>query len=729
MVSTDAHDIIREMGSTRPTPGQSRLEPQQGPYNIQNRDHGPSSLDLPTGSMDLSQTDLSSIFNGMTPSAGFDFPTDLWFQGSSPLSWNVLAMELSPETERSKVGPTTVYGASPYASCPLFHDLDDGKNSSAKSMLPTCNFLQDSCSWTQIQEASVRRSKNDIRSVPAINHQVRDALVAMTHITLFKTLETASVRTVPMTFPPLETMQCLFKSCWTGFARLYPVIHPKTFDTVAERGRTGVTFPIFLQNVMILGALLLPVKEGQAFANDLGYLVRQTMHETMTQDVLTTDDVWMLSSMIIVTVAGAWSGNKVHVELAEAYRGIYTVMFNRRGYLKPQLDQGDSNDDGDSWLKWINRERKRRQVPTQLLCYIWYIVEQELSFFDCIISHISYTVMRSPMPCPDDEFFSETEAEWLAARQTRLKHETESNTIRPPSLAALYWLFVRDDFLHLDVEITPLQLRLLQCAIQEQILQHSQSVRFMNVDKAYPNLPSGASTVSRSTACAQLRLEEIHSLLVRWFILSKRIQVSVFSSEISVACHLMHHLISMELYICFEDVQCLAGKDGLEVGQVLVPQFVRWAKSPSCLKAISHAGEVIKILQSSMIGEHNNQLRPLWWPVALTRATLVLWSYGISDHIATRHDVATEGSAVESLRLISVNDVNEQSGPYGKVVQIGEGQPCLSNASGLMIPINHVSKMLDVALEILEDAKPESTPLSESILRFIQEIQRCGIPY
>ena len=193
-------------------------------------------------------------------------------------------------------------------------------------MDPICGFLQDRSSWRQIEDASAKQSKNDIRSSPKISHQTRDALVAITHLTISKAPESNSMRGIPLTFPPLETIQCLFRACLTRYARHYPFIHPRTFEETVDKGREGLTFPIFLQNIMVLGALLLPVKEGQAFANEMGYHIRQTMHETMTQDIMTTDDIWMLSSTILITAAGAWSGNKVHVELAEAYRGLYTVV-------------------------------------------------------------------------------------------------------------------------------------------------------------------------------------------------------------------------------------------------------------------------------------------------------------------------------------------------------------------------------------------------------------------
>lgn len=338
--------------------------------------------------------------------------------------------------------------------------------------------------------------------------------------------------------------------------------------------------------------------------------------------------------------------------------------------------------------------------------------------------------MRSPMPGPEDEYFAQTEAEWHAVRESRKTLAKQRDKLRPPSLAALYWLFTRDDFMHLDVDITPLQLRLLQCAIQTQVLQHSQAARFVNVEDTFPEIPSGTPMCSRWATSAQLRLEEVQNLLLKWYILSKRLLSSFYSSELAVACYLMHHLVSMELHICFDDVQCLAGKDGLEVGQVLLPQFQRWAKSSSSLKAIAHAGQVFKIIQASYPCENHEYMRPLWWPVALTRATLVLWSYAVSNHV-TERDQARDGdsAATSKAHLVALNDMGEDAGPYGKVIQLGEGEPGLVNSAGNLVPVNQISDILDMVLAILEDGKSKSTPLCESIHQFIQDIQRYGTPY
>ena len=333
------------------------------------------------------------------------------------------------------------------------------------------------------------------------------------------------------------------------------------------------------------------------------------------------------------------------------------------------------------------------------------------------------------MPGPDVEFFADSEIKWKELKQQRESTNKQSNKVQPPSLAALYWLFLRDDFLYLSIDITPLQLRLLQCAVQTQVIQYAQTARFMNVEKLLPGVVLSSNITSHSTTFAQLRHEELQGLLVKWYVLSKRVLTPETSSELAVTCTLMYHLASMELYICFDDVQLLAGKHGFAAGKDILPQFQRWAASPLSMKAIAHAGQVIRTLQKLFASDDPDALLPLWWPVAVSRVALVLWSAAIADAVLEREKTAERAGSGNLPRLISINDMSEEAGPYGKVVQHGEGTPCLSSQDGSLVPLSQIGDFLSICLDILERGMLRSTPLRESVYRFLQDIKGCGNPY
>ena len=267
--------------------------------------------------------DMSLTFDTMSPSGGYDFPRDLWFPGDDLQSFESPGVSPLAGTEKTQAKSSGAYYINPYVNSPFVHRLDSkGTPMRLKSI---CNFLKNQESWKQIAEVSAR-SEGDKRVWPKVHDQTRDALVAMTHIILSKALEQEPLRRMTLSFPPLETIQCLFRSCFNRFVALYPIIHPSTFDVTIEDQDEGLAFPIFLQSIMIMGALVLPVQEARSFAMELALLTRRAMHDAVVKDALITDDVWMLSSTILITAFGAWSGNKKLTELAEGYRGSYTVV-------------------------------------------------------------------------------------------------------------------------------------------------------------------------------------------------------------------------------------------------------------------------------------------------------------------------------------------------------------------------------------------------------------------
>ncbi|KAK5195059.1 hypothetical protein LTR99_002702 [Exophiala xenobiotica] len=681
-------------------------------------------LDLNGNSFDVPPSDVYLGFEGINALADFEFPADLWLQDPSPAD-----VSNSPQTHfMPKEGPerptrhSEPFGTNTHANSPLFHLLDKNAAISLKINL-ICDFLNDEQCWMQICDASEKAWKNEKQPEPVINHHVRDSLVAITYFILSGRPEQVLPRTLSFRFPCVETIQCLFNSCFSRFLRMYPFVHPTSFSKHTQITQASITYPLFLQNIMIMGALLLPNKEARAFAIELAYITRRAMHDTVVRDELTTDDVWMLSATILITAFGAFSGNKKHTEIAEGYRGSYTVMFSRRGYLRPQRRYQGEEEQSNDWKHWVDQERKRR------LFHVWYILEQEISMLNSIPSHVYFTDMRGTMPGPDEEYFADSEVKWREIKQQREKTTSQSAKVRPPSLAALYWLFLRDDFLHLSIEITPLQLRLLQCAVQTQVTQYAQTARFVNVENLLSGVVLSNAVTSHSTTFAQLRHEELQGLLVRWYLLSKRVLTPNVSSELAIACTLMYHLANMELYICFDDVQLLAGKHGLAAGKDILPQFQRWAKSPASMKALAHAGQVIRTLQKLFAGDDPDALWPLWWPVAVSRVALVLWSFAIVDAVLEREKSAEKGTAGDMPRLISINDMSEEAGPYGKVIQHNEGTPCLSNYDSILFPLNQIADVLTISLDILERGMLRSTPLCESVYQFLQDIKRCGNPY
>ncbi|OQV03645.1 Fungal specific transcription factor domain-containing protein [Cladophialophora immunda] len=597
----------------------------------------------------------------------------------------------------------------PYADWVHSHPLKKGPT---VEVIRICDFLHDSKSWAQIHTFDGRSSLRQTLG-PVVADGLRDTVSSRIHVMVSKALDQDLVRKIPHLFPPLQTVQAIFAECHRNLALLYPMVHPSTFfESTWAKDEAYSDIGLFFSTLMALGCLTIPVPEARSFAIQLAFLIRNMINETMTRDENQINDIWTMSTALLVTVLSAWCGNKRHAELAEAFRGTFSTAFLRRGYFKSaaSVDLQSAESSFANWGAWISRERKTR------MGYVWYIVEQEIGLFHCLSPTIHFSDMRSPIPCADELFFAETEEEWraLVERYGQLQGPGNHSRLHPPSLAAFYCMFLRHDFLELHCHVTALQLRLLLCAIQTQVTQFVQSNRFVSTE------PYADEPHLESSSFASLRQEELQTMLIKWYILSQRVLGGDGETEMTLACKLIYHLVWLELLICFSDIQLLAGREGPAGAKPLIPQFQRWVRSPASLKALAHVGQVLKVLQCP----EYIVLRPLWWPIALFRVSLIMWAYGIGCKLQPGRTQQAYDLDFGAAPRIPLNDPEQDFGPHGRVLRQGEGIPCVLHATGLLTPVTESYDALKLCLDLLEEGRLQSTPICEDVYRFLQAIRQ-----
>jgi len=359
------------------------------------------------------------------------------------------------------------------------------------------------------------------------------------------------------------------------------------------------------------------------------------------------------------------------------------------------------------------------------LAYVWYIVEQEITLFNGVPSTLSFSDMRSPMPNSEDLFLAQTAETWRELVATKyggsndeiFQHDVELK--HPLSLSTFHNMFIQDNSFQFRQDVTAIHLRLLLCTIQTLVFQHSQTVRFVPDEEIgsqnLPNLPTG-------TRYSVAREEELTYLLARWYLPRRRVVLSDTDSQnLHTASTLVFHLVAMELYICYEDVQLLAGKEGLCESRLLLPSFQQWASSPRAARALSHAGQLLRIVKS--LG--SEVVRPCWWPLAVSRAALVLWSYGIVVSLRPSKDQVLTDSQSYYFESID-NDADAEGAMFGtpRLRLVEQGcMPCLSNQDETLVPIVQITNILDICLKMLEDGQKFSSPLCASVQTFLQAVK------
>ena len=323
------------------------------------------------------------------------------------------------------------------------------------------------------------------------------------------------------------------------------------------------------------------------------------------------------------------------------------------------------------------------------------------------------------MPMADEFFLAQTEAEWRALILEWSKEGKSSTILLPISLATFHSLFLRPNFLQMDISVTPLQLRLLLSTIQARITQYSLTNRWIPLEECSSEFYSGGNFLLLR------QQEEFENMLLKWNTLAGRIFDQHQKSDLKLSCYLIAQIVWLDVCICFDDIQMIAGKEGFETGRLYLPHLRHWVRTSTARKAIAHAGNILKLILCS----DYHVLRPIWWPLAVSRAALVLWCYSIGLFVDTGTTAEVDPATLAHSPLVSLNAPDTAHEPIGRIIQQGEGMPCIQNSKGTFVPLHDISGVLDLCMGLLQNPPGYNSPILESMHQFLQDIKQCGVPY
>ena len=137
----------------------------------------------------------------------------------------------------------------------------------------------------------------------------------------------------------------------------------------------------------------------------------------------------------------------------------------------------------------------------------WVIVDQELSLFSDTTPLLNVVNLQAPMPSSESLYSARSAKEWSSRR-----NEIAGNTfLNGASLRDLFTRFVEGELSSTDVDLSPLQLRLLLHPLQTLVCQLRQ---FLSCLPETGRQPMGTSI---SKVAIKARLEEISTLLRQWY--------------------------------------------------------------------------------------------------------------------------------------------------------------------------------------------------------------------
>jgi hypothetical protein len=336
------------------------------------------------------------------------------------------------------------------------------------------------------------------------------------------------------------------------------------------------------------------------------------------------------------------------------------------------------------------------------------MVDQELSLFHDTAPILSITEIGTPTPGSDFLWFAKDPIEWLAAIQTHSGTGTHTNWMSPtslpqppvqPSLCDLFQDLLNETRRY--SQLSPLELRLLLHPIQSLLFHLRQ------VSSCFSDLFSsrrGSRTLTKTSTL--LRLEEIQSLLQKWY------ELSTLNAKpnclITQSNLVLYHLISLNAITSFPETERLARREAFDgSSRELHARYKRCIHQPE--EAIFHSGQIIRLL-SSMPKEG----QPYWWSTAFYRAMMILWVESL-----VRLDQDTQAGFEQTGRGDSfpINVVGEDDPVVAQWLGNGEGVPVLRLAERefKILP----EEVLGFSIRVIAEGG-QSLRVSEGIARKLQ---------
>jgi hypothetical protein len=344
------------------------------------------------------------------------------------------------------------------------------------------------------------------------------------------------------------------------------------------------------------------------------------------------------------------------------------------------------------------------------------MVDQDLSLFHDTAPLFSVTEFGAPMPDSERLWQARTAAEWSEmfnqVHEFSNGYSSVGSGARPLSLRDLFRHFLDDEIVIHDVQevhLTPLHLRLLLHPLQTLVCQYCQLLSCFS-----DSIASRSRNRALTAASTRVRLEEVQALLGRWFDLAKRYMKSNPVCPMMQANLVMFHIISMNAVTNFPEIERLARREGFD-GSF---QQLLWIHK-KCLsdvqEAIMHAGQILRLVREMPRG-----IRPPWWPGAIYRAALVMWT----DSLVHNESMGPnqQGPYQPPPPTFPVDRLPSDHQMISRYLSRKEGKPALTKLDGSLVPLDNSIAVLSHCIEVI--AEGVATRFADGIRSKLEKLGR-----
>lgn len=555
-------------------------------------------------------------------------------------------------------------------------------------------------------------SSGDHITVMQLHESTRDKLLAITQSFLHKALEihqdggnrnndhgylTPNSNAYCSNFvllPPARVLEYFLRSYSNCFERYYPLTSRGTLDpNELMHCYNDRAASLLLLMMIAQGAMNITSTEARMLTGGLTEACRISLFDLIERNIIMSGDPIVLHSALLFIVQAAWSGDKWQMDIAMGQRGMYLAMLRHSGILEkpgpPNTTQQSNRE--HLWNEWIQNESRSR------LIYSWIMVDQDLALFHDTAPLFSVTEFNIPMPDADRLWQAKSVSEWSSIFEQVHEFSGGYSSIgsgaRPLSLRDLFRHFLDDEMISRGIEMTPLQLRLLLHPLQSLVCQYGQLLSCFSESRSSSRNSAQPRAISSSTT--RSRLEEVQSLLGRWFDLAERYLKANSLCALMQTNLVIFHLISLNAVTNFPEIERLARREGFDgTYQQLV-----WAHK-RCIhdveEAIFHCGQVFRIVRSMPRG-----IRPPWWAGAIYRVGLILWT----DSLTHKEQSSSNNNGMFPVPgpSFAIDALTADHPLIVRYLTKREGVPCVTKRDGSQMTLDRAFPVLQHCIEVLDE--------------------------
>ncbi|KAJ5801991.1 uncharacterized protein N7503_004441 [Penicillium pulvis] len=198
----------------------------------------------------------------------------------------------------------------------------------------------------------------------------------------------------------------------------------------------------------------------------------------------------------------------------------------------------------------------------------------------------------------------------------------------------------------------------------------------------------------------------------RWLIqaleeLSHQFDLCPPRSKPSVSTLLLQQLLSLHLSVSIDQLECLAGKEGLEEAQSAYTMARQWVRSSECRKALWHAGQLLKLIRGLPM-----EVMTEFHATAIYHGGLCLWAYCM---ISTE-EASDTGSSIKKTEETLLN--GEETIATRDWIAHGRARPVLSTGEAresnnhlYALTLYSIRELLQICIRDIQRKYPASQDL------------------